>query len=100
MFEGICEVLRMEMEKLDEKYASGNIPLTDKDLGDIDKIAHALKSIETYSAMKGSSEYGNRDGGSYARGQSRTSGRYINRDGESYGYDPYHGEPERMDRRY
>ena len=86
MFEGICEVLRMEMEKLDEKYASSNIPLMDKDLGDIDKIAHALKSIETYSAMKGSREYGNRDGGSYARGRSWTTGRYISRDGGSYGY--------------
>ncbi len=99
MFDGICEVITREMEKLDEKYSSGNIALTDKDLADIDKMAHALKSIETYNAMKGSSE-ASMYGGSYARGRSRTTGRYVSRDGGSYGYDPYHGEPERLDRRY
>ena len=98
MYDGICEILNREMEKLDEKYSSGNIQLTDKDLADIDKMAHALKSIETYSAMKGSSEAYSY--GSYARGRSRTTGRYMSRDGGSYGYDPYHGEPERLDRRY
>lgn len=95
MFDGICEILHREMDKLDEKYSSGNVQLTDKDLADIDKMAHALKSIATYSAMKGGSEYG-----SEARGRSRRTGRYISRDEGSYGYDPYHGEPERMDRRY
>lgn len=101
MFNNICDVLHQEMEKLDQKYAGGNTSLTDKDLEDIDKIAHALKCIETYSAMKGGSEYGRSyDGGSEARGRSRRTGRYISRDDGSYGYDPYHGEPERMERRY
>lgn len=100
MFNGICETLHREMEALDEKYSSGNIQLTDKDLADIDKMAHALKSIETYSAMKGGSEYGGRSYESEARGRSRRTGRYISRDGGSYGYDPYHGEPEMLERRY
>lgn len=102
MFEAICETLTREMEKLDDKYANG-AQLNDKDLEDIDKLAHAMKSIETYNAMKGSSEasmYGGSYGGSYARGRSRTTGRYVSRDGGSYGYDPYHGEPERSERRY
>jgi hypothetical protein len=41
-------------------------------------MAHALKSLKTYEAMTGNSEY---DGGSYMRGRSRTTGRYISRDG-------------------
>ena len=48
-------------------------------------MAHALKSIKTYDAMLGHSEY---DGGSYARGRSRTTGRYISRD---EGYEPRDG---------
>ena len=47
------------------------------DLDHIDKMAHALKSLATYDAMKGNSEYGD----SYARGRSRVTGRYISRDG-------------------
>ena len=91
MFEGICEALHQEMEKLDEKYASGTVKLNNQDLEDIDKVAHALKSLEAYKAMKGNSEYGGSyEGGSYARGRSRTTGRYISRDGYSRdGYDPY-----------
>lgn len=87
MFEGICEALHREMDKLDEKYSSGNVQLNNQDLDDIDRIAHALKSLETYKAMKGNSEgYES----SYARGRSRMTGRYISRDGYSRdGYDPY-----------
>ena len=98
MFEAICESLTREMEKLDEKYANG-AQLNDKDLIDIDRLAHAMKSIETYNAMKGGRE-ASMYGASYARGRSRMTGRYVSRDGASYGYDPYHGEPERSERRY
>ena len=81
MFEGICEAIHRELHNLDEKYKTG-AQLTDKDLVDVDKMAHALKSIVTYEAMKGESEYG---GDSYARGRSRMTGRYVSRDG-GYGY--------------
>ena len=78
MFEGICEALHREMDMLEEKYSNGKSPMNAQDLEHIDKMAHALKSLKTYEAMTGNSEY---DGGSYARGRSRMTGRYISRDG-------------------
>ena len=83
MFEGICEAINREMEKLDKKYQSG-AQLSDKDLEDIDKMAHALKCLKGVEEMEGSSEYGSYEGGSYARGRSRTTGRYMSRDGGAY----------------
>ena len=89
MFDGICEAIHNELDKLDEKYSKG-IQLNGSDLENIDKMTHALKSLATYDAMKGNSEY---DGGSYrgsygsyARGRSRMTGRYISRD-ENPNYD-------------
>lgn len=82
MFEGICEALHREMDTLDEKYSGGKASLNSQDLEHIDKIAHALKSIAGYEAMKGSSEYGD-SRESYARGRSRMTGRYVSRDGYS-----------------
>ena len=91
MYEGICEAINREMEELEKKYKSG-AQLTAKDLEDIDKMAHALKSLKTYEAMDGNSEY---DGSSYrgsydsyARGRSRMTGRYVSRDD---GYDSRDG---------
>ena len=83
MFEGICETLHREMEMLEEKYSNGKTPMNSQDLEHIDKMAHALKSLATYDAMKGNSEYGD----SYARGRSRMTGRYISRDDYSRDYD-------------
>ena len=86
MFEGICEAIHREMEKLEDKYANGT-QMSGADLKDIDTMAHALKSLATYEAMKGNSEYGGSynggsyEGGSYARGRSRMTGRYVSRDG-------------------
>ena len=77
MFENICEAIHREMHELDKKYANGT-QLSGKDLEDVDKMAHALKSIATYEAMKGESGY---EGDSYARGRSRVTGRYVSRDG-------------------
>ena len=79
MFEGICEALHREMDQLDEKFAGG-AQMSGQELEHIDKMAHALKSLETYKAMKGNSEYGGDYEGSYARGRSRMTGRYISRD--------------------
>ena len=87
MFEGICEALHREMDNLDEKYASG-AQMNASDLDHIDKMAHALKSLKTYEAMSGNSEYGY-DGGSYARGRSRMTGRYISREGDRGNGIPY-----------
>ena len=94
MFDNITEAICKELEMLDEKYAKGT-QLSDKDLMDFDKMAHALKSIAGYEAMKGNSDYGGSydsyDGGSYARGRSRTTGRYISRDGGYSREDGYSG---------
>jgi len=67
MFEGIYEIIHREMDNLDEKYASGNVTLTPQDLEHIDLMAHALKSLATYEAMK----TGGDCGGSYAKLRSR-----------------------------
>ena len=77
MFEGICEALYRELEMLDNKLQGGKAPMNSQDLENIDKMAHALKSLKAYEAMEGESEY---EGGSYARGRSRTTGRYVSRD--------------------
>jgi len=81
MYQGICEAIHREMDELEKKYANG-VQLESKDLQDIDRMAHALKSLATYEAMTGESSYA---GDSYARGRSRMTGRYISRDG---GYEP------------
>ena len=78
MFEHLENAMCEELDKLDEKYQSGQ-EISAGDLQKADLIFHALKSAATYSAMKG--ESGAYDGGSYARGRSRTTGRYISRDG-------------------
>ena len=85
MYEAICEAIHKEMDVLEDKYAKGT-QLSGQDLEHIDKMAHALKSLATYDAMKGNSEYGG-SYDSYARGRSRTTGRYISRDG----YEPRDG---------
>ena len=86
MFEGICEAIHKEMDMLEDKYSKGT-QLSGQDLEHIDKMAHALKSLKSYEAMTGNSEYGG-SYDSYARGRSRMTGRYISRDG---GYDSRDG---------
>ena len=88
MFDGICEAIHREMDVLEEKYSKGT-QLTGQDLEHIDKMAHALKSLKTYEAMEGHSEYGGSYDGSYARGRSRTTGRYVSRDGYEPEYRRY-----------
>ena len=92
MYEGICEALHREMDKIEKKLSDSKVNMSDQDLRDIDMISHALKSLETYKAMKGESEYGD----SYARGRSRVTGRYMSRDSGDY----YHDVPEGYNRRY
>lgn len=85
MFEAICEAIHRELDELDDKFAKGE-RINAQELEHIDKMSHALKSLATYKAMKGNSEYGGSyDEGSYARGRSRMTGRYISRD-EGPGY--------------
>ena len=87
MFNNICEALHRELDMLDEKYANGS-QLNNQDLEHIDKMMHALKSIATYEAMKGDSEYG------FSRRMSRSS-RYS-RDGYDHPFN--HGVPDGYER--
>ena len=52
MFDIIVDALHHEMDLLCEKYDDGKISMTGQDLEHIDKIAHALKCLATYEAMK------------------------------------------------
>ena len=51
MYYGICDAIHREMDKLEDKY-SEEINLTMSDLQMIDTMAHALKNLATYDAMK------------------------------------------------
>lgn len=51
MYYGICEAIHRELDKLEDKY-SEEVNLTMSDLDAIDKMAHALKCLVTYDAMK------------------------------------------------
>ena len=93
MFQRMCDLLHREMETIEEKLSDGKTAMSNQDLKDIEQIAHALKCLATYDAMKGESEYGD----STARGRSRMTGRYISRDG---GGTSGHYYPEYDPRRY
>jgi hypothetical protein len=94
MFEGLCNAIHRELYELDEKFSNG-AKMNAQELEHIDKMAHALKSLVTYEAMVGNSEY---SGDSYARGRSRTTGRYVSRDGGYSGYTSQ--DPDGYGRRY
>ena len=98
-YEKLEEALCKELEKLDKKYSSDVGEMTVQDVDRADALFHALKSAETYYAMKGSDmgdemESGRRSyGRSYGRGRD-SMGRYVSRDdGYSGHYPPYQGYP-------
>lgn len=82
MFENLENAMCEELERLDDEYKKGK-EITSGDLAKTDLIAHALKSLATYTmtkeGMEGASE---RSYGSYARSR-YGSGRYMSRDGGS-----------------
>lgn len=92
-YHNLEKALCKELDKLEKKYAGDIAEMSSTDAEKANMLYHALKSAETYHAMKDASEEmggysgeyrGGRsyDGGnSYARGRSRTTGRYISRDG-------------------
>ena len=53
MFDGICEAIHREIESLDSKFMGGKASMSAQELDSIDKMAHTLKSITTYAAMRG-----------------------------------------------
>lgn len=98
-YEKLEEALCKELEKLDKKYSSDVGEMTVQDVDRADALFHALKSAETYYAMKGADsgddmmESGRRSyGRSYARGRD-SMGRYTSRDEFPGHYPPYSGYP-------
>ena len=65
-----------ELETI-EKKLQGGADMSMGDLEKVDKLAHAMKSLATYKAMKESEGYSGRRG----RG---ADGRYMSREGGSY----------------
>ena len=109
-FEHLDKAMCKELEKLDKKFTS-DVEMTEQELARADKLYHALKSAETYYAMKEAGEWdeeegeegysgartmrrsmnrsyrrGYDDGMSSARGRDMRTGRYISRDMDEEGY--------------
>lgn len=71
-----------ELELIEEKY-KGGAEMSEVDLKRVDMLAHALKSLATYKAMKEADEYGYEDGMSGRRGRNPYNGQYMSREGGS-----------------
>lgn len=79
------EKMCKELEMLEDKYKSG-VEMSESDLKKIDMLAHALKSLATYEAMKEAEEY--------------EMGGYSGRRGRSYNPPPREWRDPYYDRRY
>lgn len=80
-FEALEKAMCRELEAIEQKLQGGT-EMSIQDLDKADKLAHAMKSLATYKAMKEAqeySEYGN--SGANARGM---NGRVVKRTGNSY----------------
>ena len=67
----ICETLGAELSKVNSKLKAGNGTLSPSDLDLVDKLTHAIKSVETTKAMLEGTKSGygkNNDAGDYATG--------------------------------
>lgn len=101
-YENLEEAMCKELEKLDKKYAADAAEMTVQDVEKADVLYHALKSAETFYAMKEAGEweeddsrsgrgYPGRSGDrSYRRGRD-SMGRYTSRDMEP-GYSGHYPE--------
>lgn len=126
-YEHLDKAMCKELEKLDKKYTA-DVEMTEQELERADMLYHALKSAETYYAMKEADEMDEEeseggysgegrsmrrtgrsyrrgsynDGMSYARGRDMRTGRYISRDdGYSGHWNPMeYIDPMYWDRRY
>ena len=86
-FEDLERAMCKELEAIEQKVKGGK-EMTDMDLDRADKLAHAMKSLATYKAMKDAEEY--ETGMSGGRGHGMY-GRYVSRDdGYSGHYEGYY----------
>lgn len=83
-FENIENTMCREMEMLNQKYSNGS-EMSENDLKRIDLLAHAMKSLATYSAMKESEGWGETsERHSYSRDDGYSGRSYA--DGYTQGY--------------
>ena len=94
-FEALEKAMCKELEMLEEKV-KGTPEMSVQDLEKIDKLAHAMKSLATYKAMKEADEYG-MDNGMSGRRNAYT-GRYMDMGPD--GYSGYPGYPGYLPRRW
>ena len=100
-YENLEQAMCKELEKLDKKYANDVPEMSVQDVEKIDILYHALKSAETFYAMRDAEEWGDeRSGRSYARGRD-SMGRYTSRGMGGYSGEGYSGHyPEWMPQMY
>lgn len=93
-YENLETTICKELDKLDKKYANDLPEMTVQDAEKADLLYHALKSAETYYAMKEAYEdeddmRSGRSMRSFRRGRD-SMGRYVSRDMDGYsGHYPY-----------
>lgn len=84
-FEMLEKKMCMELEAIEQKLQGGT-EMSVQDLEKIDKLAHAMKSLATYKAMKEAEEYGDEGEMSGRRGRGM-NGRYMSRTEGPRSYD-------------
>lgn len=81
-FESLEKAMCSELESIEKKLNGGE--MSETDLKRIDMLAHAMKSIATYKAMKEAEDYERGMSGRRGRGM---DGRYMSRDYGPRSYD-------------
>ena len=85
-YDNLDKALCRELEALNSKYTGSAGEMTEQDVQKADMLYHALKSAETFYAMRDAGDDDDYSGDymrrrrSYARGRSPVTGRYISRD--------------------
>lgn len=90
-FEKLEKKMCMELEAIEQKLASGT-EMSETDLKRADMLAHAMKSLATYTAMKeAEEEYGEEgfSGEMSGRRGRAMNGRFVSRDGGNSYADGY-----------
>ena len=88
-FEALEKAMCKELETLEQKL-KGAAEMSVQDLEKVDKLAHAMKSLATYKAMKeAEEEYGEGEEGFSGRRGRAMNGRFVSRDGGSSYSDGY-----------
>lgn len=83
-YSGIEKVMCKELETYSQRF-NGGVEMSLSDLEKIDMIAHALKSLAAYEAMKVEDE-DEEEEVSGRRGRSPRTGRYVSRDSSAASY--------------